>query len=58
MWIVVLLYILFMPVTGNPAFGSLALHQQIIAMAWLPSMLWSVWRLDTPDGIDQMQDAG
>lgn len=55
MWVVLLLYILFMPSTGSPAFESLALHQQMIATTSLPAMLWSIWRLDTPDGLGQVQ---
>jgi hypothetical protein len=55
MWVVLLLYILFMPSTGGPTFGSLALHQQVIATTSLPAMLWSIWRLDTPDGLRQLQ---
>jgi hypothetical protein len=55
MWVVLLLYILFMPTTGNPSFSSLALHQQVIATTALPAMLWSIWRLDTPDGLGQVQ---
>lgn len=54
MWILMALYILFMPHSGSPPFGSLQLHQQVIALTAWPSMIWSLWRFNS--GIDEARE--
>jgi hypothetical protein len=37
-------YLIWMPATGSPAFGELQLHQQLIALSFLPALVWTLWR--------------
>lgn len=43
-WVVGSYCFFVLPSTGSPAFSSLAWYQQAGSVAFLPAMLWSMWR--------------
>lgn len=45
-WIVLVCYLAFAPLTGTPAWSSLAWYQQAINVAAVPALLWSIYRFN------------
>lgn len=43
-WIVLAAYVAVMPLTGTPPWSALAWYQQLVHVAALPAVLWSVYR--------------
>lgn len=49
-WIVLAAYVAVVPLTGAPPWSALALHQQLVHVAALPALLWSIYRYNA--GLD------
>lgn len=43
-WVVLAAYVATVPLTGTPPWSALALHQQLVHVAALPALLWSIYR--------------
>jgi len=43
-WVVLAAYVAFVPLTGTPPWATFAVHQQLVHVAAVPALLWSVYR--------------
>jgi hypothetical protein len=49
-WIALAGYVAFLPLSGTPAWEALAWHQQVVQVAALPAIAWSIYRYNA--GLD------
>lgn len=49
-WVVLAAYAAVLPLRGAPPWSALALHQQLVQVAALPAVAWSIYRFNA--GLD------